>query len=256
MQPSTPVGTKGEPAGQAAEGGSLGADTRRLRPLVAVGAGITVIVMLAAAVLLQYEPAFYREYREATAGGNLESLESMARRMVSKASALHAAARRSGSWDGVIRADEANAWLATDLPRNHRNLLPRGLESPRVAFRSQRVQLGARLRYGPFSSVAWVDVEPRLKGVNQVGLTVNAAGLGGLPLPRDAVVGQVAQRLARAGMVTDLRRNEGRLMVVVSPPATYDADGVGWRLESLAIDGDELLVAGSTGRGEKGADTE
>lgn len=253
MRPSTPVGTKGEPAGRTTLGGPLEAGARRLRPLAAVGAGITVIVMLAAAVLLRYEPAFYRE---ATTGGNLESLESMARRMVSKASALHAAARRSGSWDGVIRADEANAWLATDLPRNHRNLLPRGLESPRVAFRSQRIQFGARLRYGPFSSVAWVDVEPRLKGVNQVGLTVNAAGLGGLPLPRDAVVGQVAQRLAKAGMVTDLRRNEGRPMVVVSPPATYDAAGVGWRLESLAIDGDELLVAGTTGHGDKGADTE
>ncbi|MFM7035080.1 MAG: hypothetical protein ACKOYJ_07850 [Planctomycetia bacterium] len=252
MRPSTPVSMKGEAAVQAAEGGPLEAGGRRLLPLAVVGPGITVIVMLTAAALLRYEPAFYRE---ATAGGNLESLESMARRMVSKASALHAAARRSGSWDGVIRADEANAWLASDLPSNHRDLLPRGLESPRVAFRSQRVQLGVRLRYGPFSSVAWVDVEPRLKGVNQVGLTINAAGLGGLPLPLDAVVGQVAHRLAKAGMVTDLRRNEGRPMVVVSPQATYDAAGVGWRLESLAIDGDELLVAGSTGRGEQGADT-
>lgn len=251
ISPAAPNDAAGDASRPVTEEGQRRPAARRLRRLAVIAVGLLVVAMLVIVMLVRQDPGFYRE---AMPGGDPSIIESLARRVVSKASALHAAVGREGSWDAVIRADEVNAWLATDLPRNHRSLLPRGLDAPRVAFLPNRLQVGARLEIGPLSSVVWVDVEPRLKGVNQVGLAINAAGLGGLPLSPDMVLRQVARRLRQAGLITDLRRSEGRPLLVVSQPPTYDSAGGIKRLESLAVDTGELLVAGTTGRSTKGAD--
>jgi hypothetical protein len=242
-----------EPPTHAADEPLPGAGSRgrwRLVAIAAVSVGGPLLVALAFA---RQEPAFYRT---AVAAKNAAALDPLARRMVSRASALHAAVTRTGAWEGVIADRELNAWLATSLPRNHRGLLPRGISEPRVAFQPHRLQIGTRASVGPFSAVAWADVEVWLKGVDQVGLRVSAAGVGGIPVPRDAMLRQIATRLSRAGFATDLRRVEGTAVLVVSPPVTYDGRPRGWRLESLAIDAGELLLAGTTGPRSKGAEPE
>lgn len=213
----------------------------------AIGGGLAVVVaaLLAGIVAVQQPPVFYRA---AIAADTPVAAESLARRMVSKAAALHAAAGRAGPWEAVIEDREVNAWLAIDLPRNHRGLLPAGVEIPRVSFQSRRVAVAARMRIGPLATVAWAEMEVWLQGVNQVGLKTAAAGLGSLPVPRDAMLRHLAGRLTAAGLVTDLRRTQAGLLLVVSPPSTYDAAAGACRLESLAVAAGELLVAGSTQR--------
>jgi subtilisin family serine protease len=229
---------------------------KRLRWAVGGGLGVIAIGLLAVIVAAQREPDFYRAaLAEAPATAQSPAAaESLARRMVSKAAALHAAAGRAGPWEAVVDEREVNAWLAVDLPRNHRGLLPAGVESPRVRFQPRRVALAARMRAGPLATVAWAEIEVWLQGVNQVGLTVAAAGLGSLPVPHDAMLRHLATRLAAAGLVTDLRRTQRGLSLVVSPPSTYDAAAGICRLESLAVAAGELLVAGTTQRPAQGAD--
>lgn len=225
---------------------------RVVATVVAVVATITLAAIAAILAVLWQEPAFYREARAT----DRPALEPLARRLVSKASSLHAAIGRPGDWEAAVAESEVNAWLTTDLPRNHRGLLPPRVSEPRVAFLPHRPQAAARLGLGPISAVAWADVEVWLQGVNQVGMRLSRAGLGGIPLPRDAVLRQLSLGLSRAGLVTDLRRIDGRDVLVVSPPANYDADAASWRLETLAFGAGELLVAGTTGRAAKGASRE
>ena len=47
-------------------------------------------------------------------------------------------------------------------------------------------------------------------------------------------------------MVTDLRRLDGRLVLMVYIPSTHDAGATSYWLESLAIGAGELLIAGET----------
>lgn len=211
-----------------------------LRRLVVIGGGAAILVVLLVAGVVRQEPAFYAA---AEAANDPIEGEPRARRMVSKAAAVHAALRRAEPWEAVITAEEVNAWLAIDLPRNHGRLLPEGVAAPRVAFKRQHVLVGARLGNGFASAVAWVDVEVRLRGVNQVGLVVVDARLGGLPLPRGAVVREAARRLHALGLVTDVRRAEDGPLLVVSVPATYDAAGRS-RLETCGVTDGELLLAG------------
>ena len=210
-----------------------------------IGGGLAVIAagLLAVTVAARQMPAFYRA---AIAEDTPATDESLTRRMVSKAAALHAAAGRSGPWEAVIDDHEVNAWLAVDLPRNHRGLLPAGIEMPRVSFQPRRVSVAATVHVGPLSAVAWAEMEVWLQGVNQVGLKTVAAGLGSLPVPRGAMLRHLAGRLSAAGLVTDLRRTQAGLLLVVSPPSTYDATAGACRLESLAVAAGELLVAGTT----------
>lgn len=226
------------------------AATRRLFRLAVVGVSGLTVGLLTVVVAAQQPPKFYRL---AIAPTDPAAAEALARRMVSKAAALHSASGRPGPWEGVIRESEVNAWLAVDLPRNHARVLPPGVESPRIAFQSQRVAVAARTAVGPVSAVAWAEMEVWLQGVNQVGLKPVAAGLGRLPVPRDAMLRHLAGRLAAAGLVTDLRRTQGGLLLVVSPPASYDASAGNCRLESLAVDAGELLVAGTTHQPALGA---
>jgi len=100
---------------------------RQLRVALLFG----LVGLLAAAVLLAmllaWRPGFYREAMARDGDG--PEVEARARRMVTKASALHAAVTRpatsgggdarSGRWEAAIRDDEVNAWLALDLPRSH-----------------------------------------------------------------------------------------------------------------------------------------
>jgi hypothetical protein len=239
---------------------------RRVRkPLVGVLGGLALL-LAAVVALLKYEPGFYR--RLSTPGGtaaaaagldqeqqenpqpatqpDVSQAEAAARRVVTKAAACHAAISRPGAWEAAVTADELNAWLAIDLPRNHRQVLPRGVSQPRLLFQPKHALIGTRVGYGRLTAVASLDFEIQLRDVNHLAIVLEQARLGAIPLPRPPILRELARRIAMLGMVTDLRMLDGRLVLMVYIPSTYDAGGTSYWLESLSIGAGELLLAGTT----------
>jgi hypothetical protein len=208
--------------------------------------GLLVVAAIVAALVL-HEPAFYRQAATSQAGAaDGEDVELLARRALTKASAWHASIARPGRWDAAVAAAEINAWLATDLPRNHPGWLPRGVSEPRLLLEPKQAVLGSRVGYGPLTAVAWLDLEIQLRDVNQLAITLDRAGLGAMPLPRMPILRELARRIGKLGMATDLRRLDGRMVLMVYIPSTHDAGATSYWLESLAIGAGELLVAGET----------
>jgi hypothetical protein len=213
------------------------------------GLAVTAVVVT---LLLKYEPGFYRQLERPAAavsgnalpGNDTEEVEALARRAVTKASAWHAAISRPGSWETAMTAGELNAWLAVDLPRNR--WLPQGVTRPRLAFRPRHVVLGTRLGYGPLTTVAWLDCEVVLRDVNHLMIVLDQAWLGAIPLPRTPILRELARRISRLGMVTDLRMLDGRMVLMVYIPSTHDAGATSYWLESLSIGDGDLLMAGET----------
>jgi len=197
-------------------------------------------VLLLAALGLKHEPAIF------SGAPTGPEADRAAARLVTKGSALHAALGRSGPWGAAFTDSEANAWLATDLPRNHPRLLPRGFADPRVRFHPRHVEAAVRLGSGPLSTVVWCDLEVSLRGVNQLGIAVAAASAGLLPLPTRPVLAEIARRIAAAGAATELRPLDGRIVLVVYIPGGTAAAGPRWRLESLRVDAGEAFLAGTT----------
>lgn len=225
---------------------------RRLRR-VTIGAAVAVgLIVTVLMILLAAQPPFYRRAIAAGTGG--PEGDARARRLVTKVSALHAALTRPaerrdgdpGRWEAAIAAEELNAWLAIDLPRSHPNWLPGGVTAPRVDFQPRRAAIAARVGYGPLSAVAAVDLEIVLRDVGQIGIAVERASLGAIPLPRDAIVREIARRLGRLGIASDGRRLDGRLVLVAHLPAVRGEARAQPRIETLAIVAGTLIVAGGT----------
>ena len=57
---------------------------------------------------------------------------------------------------------------------------------------------------------------------------------------------EVDRRIAALGLPTELRRLDGRSILVVYIPAAHPAGAASPRLESFALEDGELLVAGVT----------
>jgi hypothetical protein len=214
----------------------------RLRRPVLAAVGAAALVAIGVVAVTGRDPEFYRQrltVPEATG-------ERAARRLVTKLSALQAAAGRPGPWEAAITEDEINAWLALDLPRNHPRLLPGWLSAPRVRLGPGRLDVAARVAVGPLSAPARVALDVRLRGVNELEIAVAEAGLGSLPLPRGLILHRLAEGVRPLGAMTELRRLDGGGVLVVRIPATRGKGGASPALESLALAAGELLVAGAT----------
>lgn len=239
----------------------------RVRKILLGCSAAVLACVVGVALLLAYEPAFYREHALLAVGakanpmpldpklsGELDTTgqglieEQAARRLVTKASAMLAAMRKIGPWELAVSDAEINAWLAIDLPRNHSRLLPRGITNPCLKFRPKHVLLGARVGTGAASAVAWLDMEVQLRDINQIGMVLTQAYLGTIPLPRNAILREIARRISAVGMVTDLRRLDGRLVLIVYIPSTHDAGAMSHWLESFSIGDSEAISAGSSRR--------
>ena len=232
---------------------------RRLRRTALACLGGLGLVVVVVAALLKYEPGFYRQLEspastvsgstvpgETAEDGEPLHVEALARRAVTKASAWHASISRSGGWETAVTADELNAWLAVDLPRNHARWLPRGVSQPRLVFRPRHVVLATRVGYGPLTAVAWLDCEIVLRDINHLAIVLEQARLGAIPIPRTPILRELSHRISKLGMVTDLRMLDGRMVLMVYIPSTHDAGATSYWLESLSIGDGELLMAGET----------
>ena len=220
---------------------------RRRSPvrLVVVIAALTASAAAVAGFAATRTPEFYRQRLV------IDRAEESSRRLVSDVSALHAAFVREGAWEASFSEADVNAWLASDLPRNHGRLLPSAVSDPRLRFTPRRVHAAARVGGGFASMVAVVVAEVQLREPNQLGVVVEDARFGSLPLPRGLVLGEIRRRFDQIGMVTAVRRLDGRTVLVVYIPSTHESGGMSHWLESLAIGEGGVAFAGHTRPGRQ-----
>lgn len=201
---------------------------------IALAVAAAIVVAIAAA---RRPPAWYAAR---LAPGDAATVDRDARRLVTAVAGLRGAAVRPGDWGVAVREDELNAWLATDLPRNHARALPAGILEPRVALEEGRIRIAARAAAGPLGGPLSMAVEPRLRGIDRLECVVTEARLGGIPLPAGPCAHRLAALLRGLGFTAEVRRLDGRSAVVVS------LGGRGTSLRGLSVAPGEIVVAGTT----------
>jgi hypothetical protein len=211
--------------------------------IAATAAAIVAVTIVVVAVVASWSPEFYRQRLDVTAA------ETAARRLVSDASALQASIVREGPWEAAFTENDINGWLAVDLPRNHGRLLPDWLAEPRVRLEPRRIRLAARVGRGLASAVAAVTAEVVLREPNQLGIVVEDAQLGGLPLPRGPVLAELRRCCDQLGMVTSVRRLDDRSLLVVYIPSTRESGGLSHWLETLTLGDGSIAITGQTRAG-------
>ncbi len=183
--------------------------------------------------------------------------QSVAGRFVTQVAAVTNQLRQDEQWGISVRENEINAWLGHDLPRNHPDLLKTTLwgrlSRPRIKLDTQLVRIGIEFSTWGVTAVAWADVEVRLKSSNQFALTVRRAGLGQLPLPRNAILEECNKTLKIAGIRTEMQRFRDRTLLLATVPEQLsysdplnpkNPDSRHWQVDSLRIDRGSVTVAG------------
>ncbi len=183
--------------------------------------------------------------------------QSVAGRFVTQVAAVTNQLQQDKKWGISVRENEINAWLGHDLPRNHPDLLKTALwgrlSRPRLKLEPQLVRIGIEVSTWGVTAVAWADVEVRLKSSNQFALTVRRAGLGQLPLPRNAILEECNKTLKIAGMRTEMQRFRDRTLLLATVPEQLshsdslnpkDEKSRHWQVDSLRIDRGSVTIAG------------
>jgi hypothetical protein len=189
---------------------------------------------------------------------NIESNDqSVAGRFVTQVASVTNQLRQEKKWGISVREDEINAWLGHDLPRNHPELLQTNLwgrlSRPRIKLEPQLVRIGIEVSTWGVTAIAWADVEVKLKSSNQFTLTVRRAGVGQLPLPRNAILEECSKTLKTAGLHTEMQRFRDRTLLLATVPERLahsdslnpkDPESRHWQVDSLRIDRGSVTVAG------------
>ena len=185
--------------------------------------------------------------------------QSIAGRFVTQIASVTNEIRHKNKWGISVRENEINAWLGNDLPRNHPELLGNALwgrlSRPRIKLEPHLFRIGIEVSRWGVTTVAWADIEVRLKSANQFALTVQRAGVGQLPLPRNAVLQECRKALENAGMDTDIQRYRDRILLLATVPARLTNSSSPdkesrqprrWQIESLRIDHGSVTVVGTS----------
>jgi hypothetical protein len=192
----------------------------------------------------QHVPEFYRQAIAADPAAQRQQSE----QMLQQATALMSSFKKQGHWEAVFTAEQINGWLAVDMVQNHPDTLPSSLHDPRVAIEPDRMTLACRFRWGPFSSVLNLTVDPYLAESNVLALRIRNARAGLLPMPLGKVLDHISETARHTDLRLTWRRVGGDPVALISLPAPGDPDGEVVRIETLQLGRGEIYVAGTTQR--------
>lgn len=179
-----------------------------------VAAGlITLVAVFAAASalgwwLMRGRPAWWPQPRSDQAG-----LQAAARALENGVVSVLSTARPEGaSWVAQVKADDANAWLLTRLPRWLESQSPpirwpAELDDVQVGFEDGAILIGARLRPQGVDQFISVRVEPELHADGSFWARATSVRVGRLALPAELVLSRSGQASTLGSVLTnsDLR---------------------------------------------------
>ena len=168
--------------------------------------------------------------------------------LLEQAAALASRAREAGDWHVVLTAEQLNGWLAVDLMRNHRDLLPAGMYQPRVAIEEDRLLLACRYERAGASTVLTLDVEAYLSDTNELALRIRKARAGSLPLPLASLLDSISQMARDLELRLQWYHQGGTPLALVRLPSPHEEHGKHVSINTFQLRPGEIYLAGRTQR--------
>ncbi len=216
------------------------------RILVIAGLLLAATGVLAALLAWGFhgQPSFYRAALQIDARQSRESGDQFEYQIFN----LHNDIRNAGHWYASFTADQVNGWLATDLLEKFPEVIPPGVEAPRIAIENNRLHLGFRL------------ISPAVQGVislggelfctdqpNQIGFRLDYVCIGWIPLPIGQWADNIASHFNAVGLPLRWTEFEGAPAALVQLPNRLRSDNtISFRLSSFELRDGELCIGGYT----------
>jgi hypothetical protein len=156
---------------------------------------------------------------------------------------------RAEPWQLVLKDEDMNAWLATDMRTKMPQAIPSDVEDPRIVVRGGAVHIACKHRKLG-GGVLSLSLVPALTDTpNELAITVQSFSLGRLPLPQKKYLGEISQAAARAGLNLRWEERDGASVAMVLLPEQYDKlKDRRVKLESIAVGEGEIVIQGKAER--------
>jgi hypothetical protein len=219
-----------------------------LRAAAWIAATVGVVLVVGGVVVyraVKDVPEFYRQALEV----NLADHAVASDKMVRQATGLASDVQKEGRWTAVFTADEINGWLAVEMVKNHRELLPPSVSDPRVSIQPDGATMACTYHSGAIDVVTSLAVDVYMVQPGVVGLRIKGVRAGSLPLPLlGRVLNEVSQATRQLEWDVRCRWEEGDPVVTISIPPPRNPGGKPVRIEGVELVEGEIRVAGETGK--------
>ena len=160
--------------------------------------------------------------------------------------------KKENRWQALFTAEQINAWLAVDLPRNFAHALPPSFSEPRVDIRPGAFT--AAVRYEGALGMTVLSVQTDLflpqDQPETVAIRIKNVTAGSLPIGKSTVIDALSHAAREADWVLQWRQIDGDPVAYLSAPTDSENPARAAHLDKLELRDGEIFFSGHTG--EKG----
>ncbi|MEX0718694.1 MAG: hypothetical protein WD066_19020 [Planctomycetaceae bacterium] len=162
---------------------------------------------------LRQVPDFYQ--RALARHPDPEMRQESAKEFDQRAWRLVAELQHAREWSEEFLQDDVNNWLAEELHSKYPELVPPGIEQPRVMLREGDVQIGFRYEDSQFQGIISLEVRPWVPEANLLAIEVRSVKAGLIPIPLDQVIEEVTRRIQSSGWRVEWKEVGGNDVLLV-----------------------------------------
>ena len=218
---------------------------RRLKTAAYALTGLMTTVVLLAILTLRMVREPQPFYRDAIRD-NPQELQSASQRMESRVSALYSDAKKPGRWRTVFTDDEVNGWLAVALKDKYDDILPPEVVDPRVAFTTDKFQVGYRYDGEQVDAMISIEGDAFMSGDDIAAVRFRRVRAGALPLPASSVVEYISDAAKKLEVAVKWTELEGDPVLLVPVENALSTDEERRQMDAVELHDGELLLMGST----------
>jgi len=162
---------------------------------------------------------------------------------------LQDAASHTGIWDATFTEEQINAWFIEQFPKEFPEMLPKGVEEPRIVIEDNRVLAAARFKNAHIDTIVSFEVKVELtEHANVLAVRIEQLRAGSLPLPLQSFLRGISKEAAKGDIevIWDMdATGPVALVTVPSEHPRYEKSPV--IIEALLMKDGYLSLAGHTG---------
>lgn len=128
---------------------------------------------------------------------------------------LVAELQHATEWSEEFLQDDVNNWLAEELHTKYPELVPPGIEQPRVVLHEGDIQIGFRYEDSQFQGIISLELRPWVPEANQLAIEVRSVKAGLIPIPLDQVIDELTRRIQASGWRVEWKDLGGNDVLVV-----------------------------------------
>lgn len=206
--------------------------------LIAVGVGLLAVIVQS----VRFVPDFYRQAIAVPAQNRRAESQAFLRQVAE----ISNSTRREGGWRIELTEEQINAWLASDLPNKHPELMSPDVSEPRIQITDDRLIVAYRQKMALGSMVVALTLRLELPEENMLQLHLESAKTGKLPLPLKGMLDSVSEWAREVGLDLDWHRQGSSPVAVVNLNSLEITSDHQVTLRQLELADARLILTGFT----------